>query len=72
MKIIKTTAMRRLDAAKIEYKVMEYEVDENDLSGTHIAEQIGLACDMVELFVTTEFMGGRHEKRISLFDDTRK
>ena len=32
----------------------------------------GLACDMVELFVTTEFMGGRHEKRISLFDDTRK
>lgn len=39
--------MRRLDAAKIEYKVMEYEVDENDLSGTHIAEQIGLACDMV-------------------------
>ena len=39
--------MRRLDAAKIEYKVMEYEVDENDLSGTHIAEQIGLNCDMV-------------------------
>ena len=32
----------------------------------------GLACDMVELFVTTEFMGGRHEKRISLFDETRK
>ena len=47
MKINKTNAMRRLDAAKIEYKVMEYEVDENDLSGTHIAEQIGLACDMV-------------------------
>ena len=39
--------MRRLDAAKIEYKVMEYEVDENDLSGTHIAEQIGLDCNMV-------------------------
>lgn len=47
MKINKTNAMRRLDAAKIEYKVMEYEVDENDLSGTHIAEQIGLDCDMV-------------------------
>lgn len=47
MKINKTNAMRRLDAAKIEYKVMEYEVDENDLSGTHIAEQIGLNCDMV-------------------------
>ena len=47
MKINKTNAMRRLDAAKIEYKVMEYEVDENDLSGTHIAEQIGLDCNMV-------------------------
>ena len=47
MKINKTNAMRRLDAAKIDYKVMEYEVDENDLSGTHIAEQIGLDCDMV-------------------------
>ena len=38
----KTNAMRRLDAAKIKYEVKEYEVDENDLSGTHIAEQIGL------------------------------
>ncbi len=40
--MIKTNAMRRLDAAKIKYEVKEYEVDENDLSGTHIAEQIGL------------------------------
>ena len=38
----KTNAMRRLDAAKIPYRVMEYTVDENDLSGTHIADQIGL------------------------------
>ena len=38
----KTNAMRRLDAAKITYEVLEYTVDENDLSGTHIAEQIGL------------------------------
>ena len=42
MAITKTNAMRRLDAAKIPYRVMEYVVDENDLSGTHIAEQIGL------------------------------
>lgn len=33
--------MRRLDAAKIPYEVLEYEVDESDLSGMHIAEQIG-------------------------------
>lgn len=39
----KTNAMRMLDAAKIAYEVMEYTVDENDLSGVHIAEQIGLS-----------------------------
>jgi Cys-tRNA(Pro)/Cys-tRNA(Cys) deacylase len=38
----KTNAMRRLDAAKIAYEVLEYTVDEADLSGTHIAQQIGL------------------------------
>ena len=31
-----------LSAAKIPFEVMEYEVDENDLSGIHIADQIGL------------------------------
>ena len=39
----KTNAMRRLDAAKIKYEVKEYEVDESDLSGIHIAEQDGTA-----------------------------
>ena len=38
----KTNAMRMLDAAKIKYEVMEYVPDENDLTGTHIAQQIGL------------------------------
>lgn len=43
----KTNVMRQLDAAKIEYTPYEYEVDENDLSGTHIADQIGLERGMV-------------------------
>ena len=43
----KTNAMRRLDAAKIAYEVCEYAVDENDLSGTHIADEIGLPYEMV-------------------------
>ena len=43
----KTNAMRRLDAAKISYEVKEYEVDENDLSGIHIADQIGLPYEQV-------------------------
>ena len=38
----KTNAMRRLDAAKIPYEPLTYEVDENDLSGVHIADQVGL------------------------------
>ncbi|MBE6554298.1 MAG: Cys-tRNA(Pro) deacylase, partial [Ruminococcaceae bacterium] len=39
--MIKTNAMRMLSAAKISFEVLEYEVDENDLSGMHIAEQVG-------------------------------
>lgn len=43
----KTNAMRRLDAAKIPYEVFEYVVDENDFSGGHIADEIGLAHEIV-------------------------
>lgn len=45
--MIKTNAMRMLTAARIPFEVKEYEVDESDLSGVHIAEQIGLPCEMV-------------------------
>ena len=38
----KTNAMRLLDAAKIPYEAKTYEVDESDLSGVHIADQVGL------------------------------
>jgi Cys-tRNA(Pro)/Cys-tRNA(Cys) deacylase len=37
----KTNAMRILDKAKISYETAEYTVDENDLSGIHVAEQVG-------------------------------
>ncbi len=43
----KTNAMRILDTAKISYTPLEYEVDENDLSGMHIAEQLGMNPDMM-------------------------
>ena len=36
----KTNAMRMLDSAKISYEALEYEVDESDLSGMHIAEEL--------------------------------
>ena len=39
--------MRMLDKAKIKYEPIEYEVDENDLSGVSIAKKVGLNCEMV-------------------------
>ena len=46
-KEIKTNAMRQLDAAGISYEVRTYPVDENDLSGSHMADVVGLAHDLV-------------------------
>ena len=46
--------MRLLDAAKIKYEVCEYEVDENNLAGTHVAEQIGLPLEMVFKTIVTK------------------
>ncbi len=43
----KTNAMRQLDAAKISYEPLTYPVDENDLSGVHIAEQLSLPTEIV-------------------------
>lgn len=41
-KEIKTNVMRLLDKAKIAYEHREYPVDENDLSGTHAADLLGV------------------------------
>lgn len=49
----KTNAMRQLDAAKIKYEVCEYKVDENDLSGTHVADDIGLPYECVFKTIVT-------------------
>lgn len=52
-KPIKTNAMRQLDAARIPYTARTYEVDENDLSGTHIADRIGLPYEQVFKTIVT-------------------
>ena len=44
----KTNAMRQLDVAKIKYEPMTYEVDENDLSGVHAAQMLGIDEDIIE------------------------
>lgn len=43
----KTNVMRLLDAAGIPYRSMEYPVDENDLSGVHVAAVLGQDVDTV-------------------------
>lgn len=40
-KITKTNAARMLDKSKIVYKLVPYEVDEDDLSAKHVAESLG-------------------------------
>ena len=45
--MIKTNVMRLLDAAAIPYRAMEYEVDENNLGGEHVAELIGMPPEQV-------------------------
>lgn len=54
----KTNVMRMLDKAKITYKTVTYEVDESDLSGTHIAECTGMNPDTV--FKTLVAKGDRN------------
>ena len=49
----KTNAMRQLDSAKIKYEIYEYAVDENDLSGTHVADDIGLPYECVFKTIVT-------------------
>lgn len=51
----KTNAMRLLEAAKIPFEIMEYEVDENDLSGVSTARKTGK--DPSQIFKTLVFSG---------------
>ena len=56
-KIEKTNAARLLDRAKIKYELIPYEVDENDLAATHVAEQLGE--DIATVFKTLVLRGDR-------------
>ena len=54
----KTNAMRILDRAKLQYEVAEYEYDENDLNGKHIAEGMGVPYSQVFKTLVTRGQGG--------------
>jgi len=55
--IKKTNAARLLDQLKIDYQLISYEVDENDLGATHIARQLGQPIE--RLFKTLVLRGDR-------------
>ena len=57
--MVTTNAMRLLRAANVPFEVREYEVDENDLSGVHIAESLSISPDeMFKTLVTRASDGG--------------
>ena len=47
MKIKKTNASRILDNMKIAYRLLEYEVDENNLDAVHVANTVGMPSSQV-------------------------
>ena len=57
-KIQKTNAARLLDAAGIEYTLIPYEVDEDNLGAEHIAAQLGE--DIEQVFKTLVLRGDRN------------
>ncbi len=57
-KIDKTNAARLLDRAKIEYSLIPYEVDENDLAAQHVADSLGE--DIRTVFKTLVLSGDRN------------
>ena len=58
LKMNKTNAVRLLDKAGIKYSLTEYEVDESDLSATHVAEQMGQ--DIGQVFKTLVLRGDKN------------
>ncbi len=57
----KTNAIRLVENANIKYETIEYPVDESDLSGTHIAEVIGVDPDCIfKTLVCADDKGGHH------------
>ena len=56
-KIEKTNAARLLDKAGIEYRLIPYEFDENDLAAQHVADSLGQ--DIARVFKTLVLHGDR-------------
>ncbi|MDO4319394.1 MAG: Cys-tRNA(Pro) deacylase [Bacteroidales bacterium] len=55
-KVAKTNVARLLDKAKIDYELIPYKVDENDLAATHVADELGE--DIATVFKTLVLTSG--------------
>ena len=58
MAVVKTNAVRLLEAAGIKFELGEYEVDEDDLSGVHAAQVLGMPPE--QMFKTLVARGDRN------------
>lgn len=58
----KTNAMRMLDRAGVSYEYSEYDYDESDLSGAHVAMALNLSED--EIFKTLVTVGNDGQHRV--------
>ena len=58
MNVEKTNAARLLDAARVSYTLVPYQVDEEHLEASHVAEQLGEDLDRV--FKTLVLRGDRN------------
>ena len=56
----KTNVLRLLDAAEIPYEAREYEVDESDLSGVHVAKLVGMPEEQVFKTLVLKGASGSH------------
>lgn len=56
-KINKTNVARLLDKAKVNYELISYQVDESDLSATHVAQSLGE--DVERVFKTIILQGDK-------------
>ena len=66
----KTNAERLLEAAKIKFEAIEYKVDENDLSGDHIARELGIDPDM--MFKTLVLKGDKNGHAVCCIPTSRE
>ena len=67
MKETKTNAMRILEQAHLPFETLSYEVDESDLSGTHIARTLGL--DEQQVFKTLVARANRYSASVSILNE---